>query len=795
MSKTRALAVPVLLSVVLAQVRVRVRRPDGLDEGTRWLFVIMVLVSVLLALPAPLTAAHGLMWLVGVAGAGVLGLSVCAGYLARAAPLAMDVVDALALLAFALASPEPAAVLPVVFPVVWFRSLYGSGPRALWRCSLYAGAIGASLPLWPYVPGHAGGIAVGPLVSVFPTMFLTVVVGRVLAGSLRAREQAARLDAVHMSVGSQLLGVMEAEEIRRIAWAGHAAICAAMPGLRVLKVIREGAALRVDGATGEFASVPATLPATVLSVLDGDGVTGSPTIQGHAELDDAVGVSCAWVCLSLPELHQDHGRAWLILGSPRSVSVEAVVAVESLANRVTLALRSSEAHRELTAQATLDSLTGLGNRMSFYAAVSTAIDAAGAGETTVLLFDLDNFKDVNDVFGHSAGDNLLRRVAARLREGTRPQDLCARLGGDEFAVLLRDTSSEAAAVVAQRIVDSVAAPMQIGGGEAYPGASVGVATATGVIDPEQLIHYADVAMYAAKAHGKGRVQIFDTGLLRVDPAEVSFERQLSMAAMNDEVVLRYQPVLSLPDLRCMAVEVLVRWQHPQRGLLYPADFLEIAERTGAIRSIGAHVLRRACADALTWRDAHPSVPLAIHVNISARQLDDEHLIDSVLDCLRDFNMPAQQLVLEFTETVAGSSPAAIRQLHALAAHGVGIAIDNFGTGYTALTTLRSLPVQIVKIDKSFVVGSTENAEDLAVTEAVITMATRVGLQTIAEGVETLNQQRLLERIGADGVQGYLYLRPTTAEDFGTWLSGNLTGGTAIARTTAAVIPFRARPSA
>jgi diguanylate cyclase (GGDEF)-like protein len=691
----------------------------------------------------------------------------------------MDLVDAVALLAFALASPEPTAVFSVVFAALWFRSLYGSAFRALLRCSLYAGAIGVSLLSWPYGIGHVGGIAIGPLAGVFPTMFLAVVVGRRLAGSVQAREQAARLDAVHISVGSQLLGVTEEVEIRRIAGEAYAGICAAVPGLRVLKVIRDGAVLRVDGATGGFAGVPATLPSAVVSAFGGDGGTSSPTIQGHTELDDAVGIACAWACLSLPEMHQDYGRAWLILGSPRNVPAQAVVAVENLANQVTLALRNSEVHQELSAHATLDSLTGLANRLSFNAAVSTAIDTAAPGETTVLFVDLDDFKDVNDVFGHSAGDNSLRKVAVRLREATGPHDLCARLGGDEFAVLLRDTSSEAAAKVAQRIVDSVAAPMQIGAGDAYLGASVGVATARGVLDLAQLIHHADVAMCAAKANGKARIQIFHAGLLRADPAQVSFERQLSVAARNDELVLRYQPVLSLPDLRCTAVEVLVRWQHPERGLLYPADFIAIAERTGAIRSIGAHVLRRACADATTWRDDHPSLPLAIHVNISAEQLDDEHFLDSVLGCLRDFNMPAKQLVLEFTETVVVHTPVAITQLNALAAHGIVIAIDDFGPGDSALATLQSLPLQIVKIDKSFVVGSTEYADDLAATEAVISMATKKGLQTIAEGVETIDQQRLLERIGADFVQGHLYLRPTTAENFGTWLNENLGGRTAI----------------
>jgi diguanylate cyclase (GGDEF)-like protein len=781
------------LPVLAAQVRAWARQPQGFVEGTRWLFAILVLVSILLALPAPLSMADGTMRLVGVASSLALGLSVWVGYRRRSSPLVMDLVDAIALLAFALAAPEPTAAFSIVFAALWFRSLYGSGLRAVLRCGLYAGAMWASVWLWAYVPGHPEAPEIGPLISAFPTMALTVIVGRHLAGRMQAGEQTARLDAVHVSVGSQLLAVNEAAEIRQIGLAGHTRICEAIPGLHVLKVVRDGASLRVDGAVGGFARVPTTLPGTVLSV-GGDRGTGSPTIRSHSELDDAVGIACAWVCRSVPNTHHEHGRAWLILGSPGGVPPEAVVAVESLANQITLALRKSAVHQELSAQATLDSLTGLANKMSFDAAVSHAVDTAGDSETTVLFLDLDDFKDVNDVFGHSVGDNLLRKVAARLQAATRPQDLCARLGGDEFAVLLRDTGPEAAAKVAQRIVEWVAAPMQVGGGDAYLGASVGVATATGGMDLERLIHYADVAMYAAKANGKGRIQIFETDLLRADPAQVSFERELSTAATNGELLVRYQPILSLPDLRCTAVEALVRWQHPERGLLYPADFIEAAERTGAIRSIGAYVLRRACADAAIWREDNPSLPLATHINISAPELEDQYLIDTVLSCLRDFNLPAKLLVLEVTEAVAVSSPAAITQLEALAAHGIGIAIDHFGSGYSALATLRSLPVQIVKIDKSFVAGSTESAEDLAVTEAIITLATELGVQTIAEGVETLDQQRLLERIGADGVQGYLYLRPTTAEDFGTWLSGNLAGRMAIEPDMAAAIPFLSRSS-
>ncbi len=778
------------------RVWMRPQQAGEMVEATRWFFAVLTLASLPVALIAPLAASGGTMPLLAAASAVVLGLSWGWGYLRRSAPLGMDIVDALATLAFALACSQPAAALAFVFPALWFRSLYGSTGRSVVRCGLYVGALSASLPLWQYLPWHAGDAELGPLTVALPAMVLTVMGSRYLAGSLLARAQSTRRDAVHALMGSQLLGVIDAAEIREILWTAIAGICAATPGLRVLKVVRDGNALRVDGATGGFAGIPSTLPISVLSVRPADGEAGNDVADSPAELDAATGLACAWTCLPLPHVYNQQGGGWLLLGSPLKVPAEGVVAVASLANQVTLALRNLEVHQALTVQATLDSLTGLANRAAFNTALSAALNDETLPDTTVLFVDLDDFKDANDVLGHGAGDDLLREVAGRLRRATRPQDLCARLGGDEFAVLLPGTGSAAGAVIAQQIVQAVAATAHIDAGVAHVGASVGVATATGKTDLEQLIHCADVAMYAAKANGKSRIQVFAPGLLQGDSAQVTFERQLAAAAGNGELIVYYQPVMSLPAQECTAVEALVRWQHPELGLLPPDAFIETAERIGAIRDIGAYVLRRACSDAATWRDAHPGSRLAMHVNVSALQLDDDQFIDTVIRALSDSTLASEQLVLEITESVVISSALAIERLNTLAARGITIAIDDFGTGYSALTTLRTLPAKIVKIDKSFVDGSTDNPQDRAVIEAVVKMAAQMGMQTIAEGVERLKQQTFLETIGADSVQGYLYLRPTTADKFGVWLGLHLASlPRNLPRNDDVVIPFTPRHSA
>ena len=746
------------------------RPPAGIVDRTRWLFAVLVVVSLALTAPLSLGGSRGVVWVLAAVSSVVLGVSWALGYRTGRVPVVMDVVDAVGIVGLSLTSAEAGAVFPVVFAALWFRSQYGSMRRSLVRVGLFIAAMIAASSLWTLVPGHSGFLDVGPLAGAIPTMLLTVVVGQHLAGAVRGREYVALLEQVHGSVGSQLLGTTDSAEIREIAWDAIARICEVTPGMRVMKAVAQHKELGVARVTAGFTGVPQVLPATMLSALVGDGGVCRGEIEGRTVLDAAAGEVCAWVCVPLPEVHDQVGRVWLLVGAPGGVPPEALASLENLANQVTLALRNSAVHRDLTVLAEVDNLTGLANRAAFNAALARDLAGVVERETTVLFVDLDDFKDVNDAYGHHAGDDLLRVVATRLREVTRPSDLCARIGGDEFAVLLARTGESAAADVAQRVVEAVSAPADLDDAVVHVGASVGVASIVGGDDPEALVHRADVAMYSAKAQGKGRVQVFEPGLLHGEPSRVAFEHDLAAAAANGQLVVHYQPVVTLDDGRCTAVEALVRWQHPERGLLQPDEFIETAERIGAIGSIGAAVLRRSVADAATWRDAYPGSSLAVHVNVSARQLDDDAFGVAVADCLRDFAWPADQLVLEFTETIVISSPAAIGRLTALSASGVQIAIDDFGTGYASLTTLRSLPVQVVKIDKSFIAGSTTNIEDRAVTEAIATMATRMGLRAIAEGVERPEQRDLLVSIGVHEAQGFLYLCPQPAAEFIGWLA-------------------------
>jgi diguanylate cyclase (GGDEF)-like protein len=656
---------------------------------------------------------------------------------------------------------SPLVAAGYMFTALWHRSLYGSTLRALVRGVLYVLAIAVALLLWPHVLQHQAAPPVSTVLNSLPLLIIVVVVGRQLGRGLLAREQILRRDAVLSATSPLLLGVSDPDTIQRMGWAALVELASATPELRILSAARDGAVLRVRLTTDGFISVPSVLPGELAGTGHGGGVNW---IEHVELLDAAAGVPLKWWRLSLEVPDEE---VWVFIGMGRRTPPDALAALRSLVDQVALAMRSHSARQELVLQARIDGLTGLANRATFTAHLARQLAAAdsrarplvqaGAAATHHILFlDLDDFKDVNDILGHRAGDDLLVVIAERIKACVRPSDTCARLGGDEFAEILEETTVEEAREIAQRMVDAVAEPIQLGGRSARVGVSVGIAPATPNVGLEDLIHRADVAMYAAKAHGKGRIEIFEEDLIQSDTSKLSGERQLAVAAVRGELVVHYQPILALPGLRCIAVEALVRWQHPERGLLQPNDFIEMAEQTGAITDIGEYVMRTACSDTADWLRQYPESEQAVHVNVSPRQLDNDAFLDMVRSCPFESGLPAEQLVLELTETVILNSRKAIRRLEALSAIGVQIAIDDFGTGYSCLTTLRMLPVNIIKLDRTYVVGASASPADRSLVEAIVQISDQLGIQTVAEGVHRPDQQRMLGEMGIDAVQGYLY---------------------------------------
>jgi len=737
------------------------RRPAGLVERIRWLFFLCALSAL------ALTGAGALVG--GNARADVLLVLSCAGlasswvhrYRSGTTAAVLDATDALCLLLFALACPQPAIAFGVLVPALWFRAVYGRS----WRVAAYAVgmclAVTAALPLWDLVPGHPAAAA-APVLGSLPAMLINAIVSRHLALSLFERERDRDREVALAVLGNELLGVTDRRQIMRLARAAAEQVIGATPGLRAALVVERGDVLEVVHCIGEFPHPPTALPRHVLPTTAGsdESVPVVPT----AELVRASGIRGEWLALQMPDSPQAH----LLLGAEPEVPRGAVLAARSMLSQVTMALRTSAAHHRLRNQAHTDPLTGLANRAAFSAAMAEALVTPGT-ETWVLFLDLDDFKAVNDTLGHLAGDRLLAHFGSQLTGTVRAEDLCARLGGDEFAVLLRGATEADARRIGQRVVELISTPVELAEGLAQIGASVGAAFVRPGTSETSVVHQADVAMYAAKAAGKNRVQFFSPALLQVDDRAAA-EAELRAAVEHGELQLAYQPVLSAADGRCTAVEALVRWAHPTRGLLTPAAFLDLAEETGAIIALGEHVLRSACRDAAGWHD--PAAPVTVHVNVSPIQLAHPHFVELVRGSLADAELAADRLVIEVTESTVLDSPAVSATLDELVTLGVGIALDDFGTGYAALTTLRSLPIDIVKIDRSFVAGALSQDADQAVVEAIVQMAARLGLETVAEGVESVEQQAFLTAAGITALQGYLYLAPAPLASFTAWLADN-----------------------
>ena len=464
--------------------------------------------------------------------------------------------------------------------------------------------------------------------------------------------------------------------------------------------------------------------------------------------------------------------------------------------------------QQLLAAATTDSLTGLPNRAALMARLQHAIDhRGGVGDRhfALLFLDFDRFKQVNDSLGHAAGDELLRQIGLRLLGALRPiepasmgrsdgQQTVARLGGDEFVVLLGELlKPDDACAIAERLVQALSRPYEVLGHRVHSSASIGVVTSEQLFESaDSLLRDADIAMYEAKQGGRGRWVMFEPRMHEQASRRANVEADLHEALQRDELFVVYQPVLTLGgahgDGTGVGVEALVRWRHPERGIVPPAQFISVAEESGLIGALGRFVLRNACQQFMHWRlTLGDRAPTTLAVNLSIAQLRQGVLADEVRRALADSAMPAAALQLEVTESLAAQDPLVQLRLRELKALGVKLALDDFGTGYSSLACLHQLPVDTVKIDRSFVIEAERSEYHRALIEATVRVARTLRMTTVAEGIETASQAALVTALGCDRGQGYLYSKPLEAEALSDWL-----GARAPLRNVIA-LPLKARP--
>jgi diguanylate cyclase (GGDEF)-like protein len=411
-----------------------------------------------------------------------------------------------------------------------------------------------------------------------------------------------------------------------------------------------------------------------------------------------------------------------------------------------------------------DSLTGLGNRLLFKEQLEEALtdDSVASHPLAVLFLDLDGFKAVNDTLGHSIGDLLLKSVAAKLRDILPRTDRIARLGGDEFAILQISAAQPGSSIaLAKKIIEVVGQPNSIDGHDVTVGASVGIAVARpGDMNTDNFLKSADLAMYSAKSDGRGTYRMFDPEMDAIVQARRLLERDMRTALAQDGFRLFYQPLVNLQTKKVTAFEALMRWQHPERGMVPPSDFIPVAEEMGLIVQLGEWALRQACAEATEWPDG-----ICVSVNLSPLQFAKGNLVSSVMSALASAGLPASRLELEITESVLlEKSERNITILNQLRGLGVRISMDDFGTGYSSIGYLRSFPFDKIKIDQSFVRDLLVDEGSLAIVRAIAGLGVSFGMITTAEGVETEEQMRCLNLEGCIEVQGYLYSRPVPANE-------------------------------
>jgi diguanylate cyclase (GGDEF)-like protein/PAS domain S-box-containing protein len=422
-----------------------------------------------------------------------------------------------------------------------------------------------------------------------------------------------------------------------------------------------------------------------------------------------------------------------------------------------------------------DALTGLANRVLLHEHLNAAITRCLENHDlfAVMILDLDNFKVINDSLGHSVGDALLKEMAKRLLSCTRPEDTVSRLGGDEFVILLldlgynRDEAADNAAQVAEKVRQKLAQPLVIESHELRITVSIGIAIHTDCDNATHLVRNADNALYHAKDVGRNNYQFFTAEMKNIANLRLEIENELRHALEHSQLELYYQAQVNIADNRICGAEALVRWHHPQKGLMQPANFIYIAEKTELIVLIGTWVIKTACLQIAAWKTLKPPISVEyISVNVSARQFIQQDFVDLVINTVTETAINPKQLELELTESILiHDIDETLEKLKKLKAFGVRIAIDDFGTGYSSLSYLKSIPLDVLKIDKSFINTVTTDSNDAAIVQTIITLAKNLKIRVLAEGVETNEQLAFLREKDCDAFQGYLCSQPLPIGDF------------------------------
>jgi diguanylate cyclase (GGDEF)-like protein len=469
-----------------------------------------------------------------------------------------------------------------------------------------------------------------------------------------------------------------------------------------------------------------------------------------------------------------------------------------LAGEAAMALENARLYDEIRHQALHDGLTGLANRVLFRDRVAHVLERSrgrSKDRFAILFIDLDDFKVLNDTLGHARGDDVLVAAAERVAESLRPSDTAARLGGDEFAVLLEDVGDEETALsIAIRLADSLREPIELGDMAPTIAASIGVAVSgTDGETADDLLAKADIAMYAAKSISRGRAELYRPALRADAAARTELAAELRGVEQRGELRLDYQPIVELATGGVVGLEALVRWQPPDRPLLMPNAFIDLAEETGDIVPMGRWILREACRQTREWQVRLALPDLHVTVNLSARQFQEHDLVDSIGAVLAETGLPAGSLTLEITESgLMQRTAGTIGRLGALRDLGVHLAIDDFGTGYSSLSYLERFPVDILKIDRSFISAVSTTGERSAIARAIVDLGRTLGLQVVAEGIEEADQAAWLVSLGCPFGQGYLYSRPMGVDATEAFLAADATRRVQVGAQAAASPSRKAR---